>query len=120
MSKEASKTEASEKGDVPVIRATFSEFLAGQIDAYPHKDTYESALEDLKWTTQQLNAHAYGVTGGLHPYRSKSKNGYTVASGLRAEVLVGLLGAPKAGVLFSSIPPFRKEEMMYDRLECSE
>lgn len=40
------------------------------------------------------------------------KNGYTAQGPLRAEVLVGLLGAPRAGRVFTVIPPFRKEQMM--------
>lgn len=96
-----------------MITSTFSELLEDQIAAYPHKDTYESATEDLKWTTQQLRQHAYGLTGGLHQYRAKTRTSYTVASPLRAEALVGLLGSPQAGKLFAAIPPLRTKELMY-------
>ena len=96
-----------------MITATFDELLAEQIEAYPHKDTYDSATEDLKVTTQELRAHAYGLTGGIHEYRTKARKSYAAATGLRIEPLIGLLGAPKAGKLFAAIPPFRTEQMMY-------
>jgi hypothetical protein len=98
---------------VPVIRSTFSELLADQIAAYPHKDTYESASEDLKWTTQQMHWHVWGVTGNLHSYPSAKRLSYTVQASLRGEVLVALLAAPRAGKLFAAVPPFRKDHMMY-------
>lgn len=101
-----------------MLNVTFSELLSSQIDSYPHKDTYESSVEDLKWTTQQLNSHTYALTGGLHPFTSKARQAYTSQAALRAEVLVGLLGSPKAGKLFAIIPPFRTADMMYITPHC--
>lgn len=110
----AAKSGEAQKVELPVITATFDELLAEQIEAYPHKDTYDSATEDLKVTTQELRAHAYGLTGGIHEYRTKARKSYAAATGLRIEPLIGLLGAPKAGKLFAAIPPFRTEQMISD------
>lgn len=100
--------------EVPVITKTFSELLGEQVESYPHKDTYESQVEDLKITTQQLSWQAYAMTGSLHEVPSSRRLSYTAQGVLRAEVLLGLLGAPRAGKLFATVPPFRFNEMMYE------
>jgi hypothetical protein len=110
---ESGKAAETQKSELPVITATFDELLAEQIEAYPHKDTYDSATEDLKITTQELRMHSYGLTGGLHEYKTKTRKAYASATGLRFEPLIGLLGAPKAGKLFAAIPPFRTQQMTY-------
>jgi hypothetical protein len=93
--------------------------LEDQIAAYPHKDSYESQTEDLKMTTQQLNYQVYSMTGSLHSYPSAKRLAYTAQGSLRAEVLVGLLAAPRAGKLFAAIPPFRFNEMISDLKKSS-
>lgn len=113
------KGAAVEVSEVPVITRTFSELLEEQTDSYPHKDTYESQVEGLKLTTQQLSEHVYSVTGSLHGVPASRKLSYTAQGVLRAEVLVGLLGAPRAGKLFATVPPFRHAEMISDLKKTS-
>lgn len=110
---EATKGEKAQASTNGSIRATFSQLLEEQISNYPHKDTYESAIEDLKWTTQQLQWHTTGVTGSLHGMPAKTRTAYTAQAALRGEFLVGLLAAPEAGRLFAVIPPFRPDNLMY-------
>lgn len=110
---ESEKTGNAQASAEGAIKSTFAELLEEQIASYPHKDTYASAGEDLKWTTQQMQWHITGVTGSLHGVPSKGRTSYTSQAALRGEFLIGLLAAPEAGKLFAVIPPFRPDQLMY-------
>lgn len=100
--------------DVPIMNFTFQQLLDKQVEAYPFRDTYESEIEDLKWTTKDLIKHIRATYGGLHALSGRKSVTYTTALPLRAEVLTGLLGSARAGKMFASIQPAITEKLLYE------